>query len=64
MSDQRVFINTEDRGVLYFDLKELAADKEQLELSDLKKIEIRIDQGFSVSMFVQWHPWEIFVVMS
>ena len=50
--DQRVFINTEDKGVLYFDLNELAADKEQLELSDFKKFEIQIDQGFSVSIII------------
>ena len=52
MADQRVFVNTEDKGVLYMDLKELAEDKEQLELSDFKKLEVKIDQGQSVSMIV------------
>ena len=50
--DQRVFVNTEDKGVLYFDLKDLAADREQLELSDLKKFEFQNDQGLSVSMII------------
>ena len=64
MPDQRVFVNTEDKGVLYIDLKELAADKERLEPSDLKTLEIRIDQGFSVSMIVIWPPWEVPVIIS
>ena len=52
MPDQRIFFNTEDEGVLYVDLKELAADKKQLELSDLKKFDIGVKRGFVVSMII------------
>ena len=65
MPDQKVTVNTVEQGVLYFDLKELAEDRQQLELSDFKSFEqLQIEEGFSVSMICEWQPKEILGVMS
>ena len=51
MSDQKVIVNTVEKGVLYFDLKELAEKRKQLALSDFKSFDhLQIEEGFSVSM--------------
>ena len=51
MPDQKVAVSTVDKGVLYFDLKELAEDRERLELSDFKSLDnLKIREGFSVPM--------------
>ena len=63
MPDQKVFMNTVDKGVLYFDLRELEEDKAQLELSDFKSFDhLHIDEGFSVSMLFCWPPWKMLSV--
>ena len=55
MPDQKVSINTVDKGLQQIDLKELAEDKEQLELSDFKTLEtLAIDEGCYVSAIVDW----------
>ena len=65
MPDQRVFVNTEKKGVLYFDLEELAEDKQQLELSDFKSFDhLQSREGEAVTMICLWHPYEKLVVMS
>ena len=65
MVDQKVIVNTVEKGVLYFDLKELAEDRYQLELSDFKSFDhLQIHEGYSVSMLCFWLPWEVTVFMS
>ena len=51
MPDQRVFVNTEKKGVLYFNLEELEEDRQQLELSDFKSFDnLQSREGEAVSM--------------
>ena len=65
MPDQKVVVNTVEKGVLYFDLKMLAEDRQQLELSDFKSFDhLQIGEGFVVTMICEWKPWPDLCVMS
>ena len=66
MSDQKVVVNSVEKGVLYFDLKELEEDRQQLELSDFKSFDDlkQIEEGFVVTMICEWRPWPDLCIMS
>ena len=56
-------VNTVSHGVIYFDLKQIAREKEQLELSDSQNV-TRLEESYSVSYLINWAPGDLCVIMS